>query len=756
MGERIARIAIAFKKSNKDDFNHLLHLLRNTDIKEICPPREDHLLNLTEDALAAKNLAFIGIVVNEKLVINSFILGFEHRSLDDTKDTLEVSVACSKGSAIMGKNKLYHQFRDLAMKEKYAYIYLNSSNSSTPKWILNGGLNPVHPEEKHLKSAPATEKYNPKTWDDTDLHHLKHANDMYWDSKAITQWEKDHRDKVVSFEDAPWREVRAKSKYKYFKMPQQSQYNRAMFIMTEPRDPSTKSEVIGLHQTSDEYDKELKRRNDPVEDKFKERYVEYLRGNAEKKKNKTTQHKWVKVFEWDESKEKYQDGGFMLSDMLNKKHDFGVAAFDNKTHNDVVEDIKKSTSGANAQGTSDGAAAKKKAEAEAARKKAEAEAAKKRAEAEAAKKKADAEEAAKKKAEAEAAEEKADAEEAAKKKAEAEAAKRKQNKEAAKRKQNKEAPKNKAAAAKKADQGSWNDMDQIEVFLENGRGKVIPIPAILKIRDTGMNYLLARAPVTPYKVQLNSSGIPSDEKNTLIVKQGQGLNRGKIDSIKSLIKGLKQENATAYVHENGEWELRAVAEILSDRKSIQTHLKDFNTDAFLSLKFTTSGAKGEHKEDKSYYLPDDADIISLGKPVNLGSVRSNKAGLQFPVGRVHRYLKKGRYAARIGATAPVYVAAVMEYLAAEVLELAGNASRDDKKSRIIPRHVQLAIRNDEELNKLLSKATVAAGGVLPNIHNVLLPKKAKKSEFGLVKPRISARKKSPKKSLKKSPKQGKK
>ena len=107
--------------------------------------------------------------------------------------------------------------------------------------------------------------------------------------------------------------------------------------------------------------------------------------------------------------------------------------------------------------------------------------------------------------------------------------------------------------------------------------------------------------------------------------------------------------------------------------------------------------------------------------------RSKKAGLQFPVGRVHRYLKQGKYASRIGAGAPVYLAAVLEYLAAEILELAGNAARDNKKSRIIPRHITLAVRNDEELNKFLSGVTVAAGGVLPNIHSVLLPKKSKKA-----------------------------
>ncbi|CEQ40415.1 SPOSA6832_02047, partial [Sporobolomyces salmonicolor] len=105
--------------------------------------------------------------------------------------------------------------------------------------------------------------------------------------------------------------------------------------------------------------------------------------------------------------------------------------------------------------------------------------------------------------------------------------------------------------------------------------------------------------------------------------------------------------------------------------------------------------------------------------------RSAKAGLQFPVGRIHRLLRRGNYAQRVGAGAPVYLAAVLEYLAAEILELAGNAARDNKKSRIIPRHLQLAIRNDEELNRLLGHVVISQGGVLPNIHSELLPTKSK-------------------------------
>jgi histone H2A len=115
-----------------------------------------------------------------------------------------------------------------------------------------------------------------------------------------------------------------------------------------------------------------------------------------------------------------------------------------------------------------------------------------------------------------------------------------------------------------------------------------------------------------------------------------------------------------------------------------------------------------------------------GRGATKSKSSSGKAGLQFPVGRIGRYLRQGKYASRTSSTSSVYMAAVLEYLCAEILELAGNAARDNKKTRIVPRHITLAVKNDEELNKLMSGVTIASGGVMPHIADVLLPHKTAK------------------------------
>jgi histone H2A len=114
-----------------------------------------------------------------------------------------------------------------------------------------------------------------------------------------------------------------------------------------------------------------------------------------------------------------------------------------------------------------------------------------------------------------------------------------------------------------------------------------------------------------------------------------------------------------------------------------------------------------------------------GKNKKKPEQRSKKAGIFFNVSRVEKMMMIESNAERKGAGAAVYLAAVCEYLTAEILELAGNYARETGKHRITPRAIKVAILNDEELSKLYQD-TVIPGGVVPHIHHSLLPEKKEK------------------------------
>ena len=110
--------------------------------------------------------------------------------------------------------------------------------------------------------------------------------------------------------------------------------------------------------------------------------------------------------------------------------------------------------------------------------------------------------------------------------------------------------------------------------------------------------------------------------------------------------------------------------------------------------------------------------------------KAKRAGLQFPPSLLKKIIKSYTNK-RIGQGSPVYLAAVMEYLCAEILELAGNAAHDNRRSRITARDLQLCIRNDEELNNLFHNVFIPGGGVLLGIHSALLPKKKSSHSYYL-------------------------
>ncbi|XP_055856533.1 histone H2A, sperm-like [Episyrphus balteatus] len=118
-------------------------------------------------------------------------------------------------------------------------------------------------------------------------------------------------------------------------------------------------------------------------------------------------------------------------------------------------------------------------------------------------------------------------------------------------------------------------------------------------------------------------------------------------------------------------------------------------------------------------------MSGAGKVFKIRRTRSSRAGINFPVSRVLRYLRKGQYADHIQVGASVYASTILEYLVAEILELSAARAKEGRCKRIKPRHILLAVRNDNELDELLQHVTIAEGGVIPHISERLLPKKSR-------------------------------
>ena len=120
---------------------------------------------------------------------------------------------------------------------------------------------------------------------------------------------------------------------------------------------------------------------------------------------------------------------------------------------------------------------------------------------------------------------------------------------------------------------------------------------------------------------------------------------------------------------------------------------------------------------------------AASKKSRVVSKKRGNYGLKFPVGRIGSLLRKGAYAPRVSASSGIYMAAVLEYLTAELLELSTKALVAEKKSakRITPRAVLLAVRNDSDLGALLKDVTVSRGGVVPTTKASSKSKAGKKS-----------------------------
>lgn len=128
----------------------------------------------------------------------------------------------------------------------------------------------------------------------------------------------------------------------------------------------------------------------------------------------------------------------------------------------------------------------------------------------------------------------------------------------------------------------------------------------------------------------------------------------------------------------------------------------------------------------------------MGRGITKGPIERRNQKIYrtfYPVPKIKKELKL-----KCGNTPATFLASVIEYFISEVVELSANCAIDQKKKSIYPRHVMLAIRNDEELENFFKGVTFTSSGNLLQIHQNLLPpstKKEKKSTEEATQPAVN-------------------
>lgn len=108
--------------------------------------------------------------------------------------------------------------------------------------------------------------------------------------------------------------------------------------------------------------------------------------------------------------------------------------------------------------------------------------------------------------------------------------------------------------------------------------------------------------------------------------------------------------------------------------------------------------------------------------------RSSRAGLLFPVSRIERQLRRGQFAERFGANAPVYLAAVLQWVTHKTMDMAGKISKKNNQQYISPCHLQMSIKNSPVLKHLLGSGPKHRGRAVPKSQRVASTSKTKKTK----------------------------